>query len=73
MVTGQLKLSGGATGGQLLIGDALGIPTFTTLGGDATLDSSGTITLATVNTAPGTFGNVAWQVRGGYQKFVFES
>lgn len=39
--TGALQVTAAGTGGQILLANSSGVPTFTTLSGDITLDSSG--------------------------------
>jgi hypothetical protein len=50
------KLAAG-TSGQILLNSATPTPTWTTMGGDATIGATGTLTLATVNSNVGTFGS----------------
>lgn len=43
--------------GQILMGNASGIPTFTTVSGDATINNSGSVTLAPSGVTSGTYGS----------------
>jgi hypothetical protein len=43
--TGALQVSSAGTGGQVLLANASGVPTFTTLTGDITVSSTGVVTL----------------------------
>lgn len=43
--------------GQILMGNASGIPTFTTVSGDATINESGAVTLAPSGVTSGTYGS----------------
>jgi len=54
--TSAIQTTSAPLAGQILLGAALGSPTFTTLSGDATLSSSGTLTLKNTGTA-GTYGS----------------
>lgn len=44
--TGTLGATAAGTGGQLVIADGSGVPTFVSLGGDATLSNTGSLTIA---------------------------
>jgi hypothetical protein len=55
--TGAIQATSVAgTSGQLLVANATGVPTFVSLGGDASLVAAGTLTLNTVNSNTGGFG-----------------
>ncbi len=54
--TGPLQTTSGPTSGQILLGNAGGVPTFTTLTGDATITGGGVLTLKNSGT-PGTYGS----------------
>ncbi|HVE81114.1 MAG TPA: MerR family DNA-binding transcriptional regulator [Candidatus Dormibacteraeota bacterium] len=55
--SGALQSTAAGTSGQLVVANASGVPTFVTLGGDATLASSGALTLANTAVSPGTYGS----------------
>ena len=55
--SGALQVTAGGASGQLLVANASGVPTFVSVSGDASLTSSGALTLATVNSSPGTYGS----------------
>ena len=52
-----LQVTAAGTSGQLVLASAGGVPTFTTLGGDATLNSGGTLTLANSGVVANAYGD----------------
>src|SRR5882672_3464523 len=54
--TGAIQTTSGPASGQILLGDVGGIPTFTTLSGDATINNTGALTLKNTGIA-GTYGS----------------
>ncbi len=55
--TSALAVTTAPAAGQLLLGNASGIPTFTTMSGDATTSSAGALTLANSGATAGTYGS----------------
>jgi hypothetical protein len=54
-----IAISASSSNGQVILGNASNVPTWTTLSGDLTLSATGTATLATVNSNIGAFGSGA--------------
>ncbi len=57
--TGAVQATSSGAGGQFLVASALGVPGFVSLGGDATLASDGTLTLANTSVTAGTYGDAS--------------
>lgn len=55
--TGAIQASAAGTSGQLLVANGSGVPTFVSLSGDATLASTGAITLANTAVTAGSYGS----------------
>ncbi len=55
--TGAVQATTAGTPGQLILANGGNVPTFTTLSGDASLNSSGSLTLAATGVGAGTYGN----------------
>ncbi len=55
--TGAVGVSAAGTGGQLLVAGIGGVPAFVSLGGDATLNPSGLLTLASTGVSANTYGS----------------
>lgn len=52
-----IAISNSASAGQIVLGNASSVPTWTSISGDATLSGTGVATLATVNGNTGAFGS----------------
>ena len=57
--TGVVQATAAGTSGQLLLANATGVPTFTTLGGDATVDNTGSLTVNKLQGNTLTVGSIA--------------
>jgi fibronectin-binding autotransporter adhesin len=55
--TGALQASAAGTSGQILQADASGVPSFTTLSGDATISATGALALANTTVVANTYGD----------------
>jgi hypothetical protein len=57
VVAGGISITNSSSAGQIVLGNASNVPTWTTISGDATLGNTGIATLATVNSNVGSFGS----------------
>jgi len=55
--SGALQVTAAGTGGQLLVANASGVPTFVGVSGDASLAADGTLTLANTTVSANTYGD----------------
>lgn len=51
-----ISITNSTSNGQIILGNASNVPTWTSISGDITLGATGTATLATVNSSTGSFG-----------------
>jgi len=57
--TSSIYTTSAPSGGQIIVGNASGIPSFVTMGGDATINATGAIDLSATGVVAGTYGSTS--------------